>query len=169
MCLMLIAAGWAPGARASDSVDEYRLKAAFLYNFAAFTEWPAHAPPGMRLCVIGADPFGPSLDALVGKPVRGSTVSVLRVSRPADAAQCHVVFISASERAGLGALLESLKPHPVLTVADFENAARQGVMIGLALDNRHVQFEVNADTARAGRLNVSSKLLKLARNVYLKP
>ena len=149
------------------TVSEYDLKAAFLYNFAVFTEWPEQAPAGMNVCVLGTDPFGNALDLLTAKQVRSVPVVVQRISGSEKIRGCHVLFIGASEHARLAQILDVTRSLPVLTVADMKDAARRGVMIGLVMQDQRVTFEMNVAAARAARLSVSSKLIKLARNVYM--
>lgn len=149
--------------------SEYELKAAFVYNFASFTDWPPKAAPGMNVCVIGQDPFGPALDALEGKLVKGQSLSVRRISTFGEARSCRVLFISASEVKSLPRLLAEVKDLPILTVADMEDAAQQGVMIGFAIEKQRITFEINASAARHANIVLSSRLLSLARNVYAPP
>lgn len=147
-------------------VGEYDLKAAFLYNFAVFTEWPEQTPAGMNVCVLGTDPFGSALDHLKSKQVRSVPVVVQRITGTENIRGCHVLFISASERERLTQILDAARTLPVLTVADMKDAASNGVMIGLVMQEQRVTFEINVMSARAARLSISSKLIKLARNVY---
>lgn len=166
---MLLLALMIPGPVLGAGFSEYELKAAFIYNFAAFADWPPSAPPGMDFCVIGRDPFGRALDALKGKQVKGVGVSVRRIQTIADARRCHVLFISASEVDNLEQLLATVKDLPVLTVADTEGAVHQGVIIGFAIENQRITFEVNTAAAHSANIMLSSRLLKLARNVYPQP
>jgi hypothetical protein len=155
-----------PMQASANDVGEYDLKAAFLYNFAVFTQWPGDAPAGMQLCVIGTDPFGPALRKLEDKQVRTAAVAVQRITSNDGIRGCHVLFISASEAANLSRILEASRNLPVLTVADVPGAAASGVMIGLVMQEQRVKFEVNLNAARTARLSISSKLIGLARNVY---
>ncbi len=155
-----------PAARAAG-VGEYDLKAAFLYNFAVFTDWPEQAPAGMNVCILGTDPFGSALDILKGKQVRSVPVVVQRITGTENIRRCHVLFIGASEGNRLAQILDASRSLPVLTVADMKDAAGRGVMIGLVMQDQRVTFEINVMAARAARLNISSKLIKLARNVYM--
>lgn len=166
--LLLACAGLAAAPRAA-AVTEYELKAAFLYNFASFTEWPPPAAPGMAVCVLGHDPFGPALDALNGKTVQGAAIEVRRVSTATEARACRVVFIGTRNDADLDALLAALRDAPVLTVADGPDAARRGIMIGLVTEAGRVGFEINIAAARSAGLTLSSKLLRLARQIHPAP
>lgn len=157
------------GARASD-LAEYQVKAAYLYNFAKFVEWPERAFSGpdaaVTFCVIGDDLFGPALDALQTKTVKNRKVAVKRMSGTGDLGTCQVLFISPTEEDRLDAILLPLKGHPTLVVGDTERFARRGGMIGFLMERNKVVFEVNENAAKRAGLLVSSQLLKLARTVY---
>ena len=149
----------------SDELPEYRLKAAFLYNFAAFTEWPAEVGATLNLCVHGPDPFGAEIEPLNGKAVASRKLAVQRKATVESLKGCQVVFISSGAIGQLPRVLEVLRGLPVLTVADSPDAARQGVALNMSLAQNRVGFEANLDAARAARLNLSSKLLRLATEV----
>ena len=157
--------GFAPLARADD-LPEYRLKAAFLYNFALFTEWPAEVGSTLNLCVHGSDPFGRELDALAGKAVGVRSLAVQRKGNSEPLKGCHIVFIAAPAIASLPRVLDELRDTPALTVADTPGAARQGVALNMAVAQNRIAFEANLQAARAAHLNLSSKLLRLATEVH---
>ncbi len=155
----------APIAAAVEPVAEYALKAAYLYNFAGFTTWPGDSGPSIQLCVLGKDPFGAALDNLTGKAVGNSRLAVRRLDSGESIRDCQILFISASEKAALTTIVDSLRGASVLTVADIPGATEQGVMIEMTLDDRRVVFSVNAEAARRARLSISSKVLRLAKAV----
>lgn len=164
--LLCLGLGWfAPLARAAD-LSEYRLKAAFLYNFALYTEWPAEVGGALNLCILGQDPFGSDLDELHGKAAGARAIAVQRKGLGAPLAGCQIVFVTTSAMPTLPRVLEGLRGQPVLTVADSPGAARQGVMINMAVTNEKITFEADLRAARAARLELSSKLLRLATEVY---
>lgn len=154
-----------PLAQAAETASEYAVKAAFIYNFISFTTWPEPAPHP-RLCVLGRDPFGPALDNLAGKEAPGGRLEVRRLSTDESMRGCLVLFISDSERANLAAILERLEGAAVLTVTDLPEAAAKGVIIKLALEGQKVVFRVDNEAARRARIQLSSKLLRLAREVH---
>lgn len=154
----------APGALA-DELLEYRLKAAFLYNFAQFTEWPAEVGATLNLCIHGTDPFGKEIDALQDKAVGARSIAVQRRRTNESLKDCQVVFIAGSAIGNLSRVLEELRGLPVLTVADSPGAMRQGVALNMALAQDKVSFQANLLAARAAKLNLSSKLLRLATEV----
>jgi YfiR/HmsC-like len=154
----------APQTRANE-LPEYRLKAAFVYNFIAFTEWPAEAPPTLALCIVGADPFGADIDGLAGKVAQGRTIVVQRKAANETLRGCQVVFISGAVIEQLPRLLEGLRGQSVLTVADSPGAMRRGVALNMTVAQGKVTFEANLQAARAHSLALSSKLLRLATEV----
>jgi YfiR/HmsC-like len=162
--LLALAAAPAPAA-----VPEYQLKAAFLYNFATFTDWPPTAAAQMTVCVLGRDPFGAALDTLNGKTVQGTALSTRRIATAEEARDCRVLFIGAESGVDLAATLAALKGQPILTIAEDKDAMRRGAMIGLISDGERIAFDINTAAARDGGLALSSKLLRLARQVYPAP
>jgi hypothetical protein len=152
---------------AQSQPTEYGVKAAYLFNFMRFTQWPpAFADGPLRICVLGQDRFGPVLDTTVaGEAIDGRNVIALRISEPKEAPNCHILFISSSEDERLQEILLSIENLPVLTVSDAPHFVEQGGMIQFVLQQGKVRFEVNlAVCARAG-LTLSSDLLKLATRV----
>jgi hypothetical protein len=163
-CLGLALLAFAPTAL-SDDLPEYRLKAAFLYNFALFTEWPADTGATLTLCVYGRDPFGEEIDALQGKPVGARRIVVRRVTTIEGLTVCQVVFIVSPSGDGIPRVLSTLRGTSVLTVADAPGAARQGVALNMNVVNSKITFEANLTAVRAANLRLSSKLLSLATEV----
>jgi len=164
---LLLAAGIliAAGQTLAQATPEYRAKAGFLYNFIAFTEWPAKVGSSLSLCVYGADPFGEELNVLRGKSVNGRSLAIRSVSNPAQAKGCQVVFVSSSVIDSLPRLLDALQGEPVLTVADSTGALDSGVGINMLVRQSKIAFEINLVATRRAKLNVSSKLLRLASEV----
>jgi hypothetical protein len=154
-----------PGYACAQELPEYRLKAAFLYNFAQFTEWPADTPSSLTLCIVGNDPFDKELDSLAGRPVGQRLLALKRRTGTESLAGCQVVYIAPNVAAEVPRLLAALKNKPVLTVADSPGAMRQGVALNMMVSNGRVNFEANLLAARAAGLNLSSRLLRLATEV----
>ena len=149
----------------SDELPEYRLKAAFLYNFAAFTEWPADVGRTLNLCTYGKDPFGVELDGLNGKPVGARAITVQRKTTIDSLKSCQVIFVANTAIDQLPRVLASLRGLAALVVADSPGAVRQGAALNMALAQNRISFEANLDAARAARISLSSKLLRLATDV----
>jgi hypothetical protein len=167
LLVVLALAGSRP-ARAQSAVPEDEAKAAFIYNFAKFVDWPDDAFAGARepfvVGIIGDDPFGAVVERVLrGKVVRDRPLTVRRVARPADLDGCHVVFIGEGRQ--LPDVLQALDAHPVLTVGARDEFAPQGGMIGFLIEDQRLRFEVNLDAAERANLRISSQLLKLATRV----
>lgn len=168
----LVICGVAAAASASgpdDPPTEYQVKAAFLFNFAKFVEWPADAFAAgapLSICVVGEDPFGDNLDALTkGERLNSREIAVRRLKGDDAPRGCHVLFVSGSERRRLRQVLEEVHGGGVLTVSDIDEFARAGGMIRLTKQNYRIGFEINPQAAERARLKISSKLLSLAKIV----
>ncbi len=148
---------------------EYQVKAAFLFNFANFVEWPEEAfPSGGKyfvISVIGSDPFGGALDSLKGKTLKGRIVVVKYCIQAGDARDSQILFISSSERGNVNHIIKALKGSPVLTVGDQEGFCQAGGMINMTSQRNRVGFEINVAAAHRAGLQISSHLLKLAKEV----
>lgn len=167
--VVLAVAGGEVRSAAQNIADEYRLKAAFVYQFPQFVEWPAgavEAAPAISLCVARPSPFGPVLEQLVrGESLKGRPLTVREIASAADLAGCHVVFAPA--KSGLTAgLLKAAAGRPILTVGDADRFLDAGGIIALRVVDRRVRFEVNVAAAKTAGLHVSSQLLDLALRVH---
>jgi hypothetical protein len=166
--VLLGLAGWGRAAGASDF--EYEIKAAFLYNFAKFVEWPPEAFPQastpVSLCVFGDDPFDGSLDTVVrGETLNGRHLAVRRPRDVQEARECQVLFIGAAEKGRAPEALSALRGTSVLTVGEGKDFLDQGGVIRLFLEQNRVRFDINLDAAERNHLKISSKLLALARTI----
>ena len=166
--VLLLVAGWGSAAEASDF--EYAIKAAFLYNFAKFVEWPPETFPQastpVSLCIFGDDPFDGSLDTVVqGETLNGRRLAVRRTRDLPAARECQVLFVSASEKGRAFEALSALRGTSVLTVGEGKDFLDQGGVIRLFLEQNRMRFDVNLDAAERNHLKISSKLLALARTV----
>lgn len=151
----------------SPRADEYRVKAAFLFNFAKFIEWPPQAFAGqtasLTLCILGLDPFGNLLDdTLKGRAVSGRPIAIRRI---VDVEQgCHLVFISSSERKRLALLTDQLRGASVLTVSEEAGFTNVGGMIELFTAGESVQFNIAPAAVERSGLHASARLVALAAN-----
>ncbi len=160
--------------RAESNQLEYRVKAAFLYNFARFVEWPGRPENGREeaivLGVLGKDPFGASLDDTVrGRTIKKRPLTVRCFRSLQELEPCHVLFISRSESRRLAEILRALEYHSTLTVSDMEGFLRKGGMIHFVVEKGSVRFDINLEPAERAELAVSSQLLKVARTVKNRP
>ena len=146
---------------------EYALKAAFLYNFAKFVEWPKEAFPDestpIVLCIVGEDPFGTALEPVKGRPVHGRKTVIKRDVKPDELTTCHICFVGRPEEENLARILAELRDRHALTVGDVEGFAQRGGVIGLVTVEDEIHLEINVDAAERAGLTVSSRLLKLGR------
>jgi hypothetical protein len=154
-----------------DSPTEYQVKAAFLYNFAKFVQWPANAfrsdSSAIIIGILGKDPFGHDLDRMLAtENLHGRRFLVLRLRDDQDLKICHILFITpfqAMQRwPKIGGDLEGAS---VLTIGENEQFAKDGGMIRFVMTGNKVGFEINLETVRKARLQISSRLLRLATNV----
>jgi hypothetical protein len=155
---------------AQSQVDEYQLKAAFLFHFAQFVEWPAGAlglsDNPFLICIAGEDPFHGDLEEAVrGKFIAAKVVRIRHIKQVQEGAGCHVVFIGKDESGHLSQLIATLRNMPVLTVGESENFLQSGGIIRFCMEDRKVRFEINKEAAEAANLKISSRLLLLAKTV----
>lgn len=162
---LLALTGTAVGAPAAPSVKE--VKAAFLCSFAEFVEWPAAANQGpVTIGVLGEDPFGSLLETTAKvRALQTKALEIHRLTRMEDAVRFRIVFVSASEAPKLDHVLRSLEGTSVLTVSDIPGFAARGGVIGFVLEGKRVRFEINVAAAERSGLQISSRLLNLARIV----
>jgi len=155
--------------RAQSAPTEYQVKAAYLYNFAKFVEWPPEVmslDSSFNICVLGHNPFDATLSTTtVGESVKGKKVAVKTISRAQDGASCQILFISSSEEVRLKEILAVLDNTSVLTVSDMPYFTRRGGMIQFVTEANRIRFEVNLTSAERTGLILSSQLLKVAIGV----
>jgi hypothetical protein len=156
---------WAQRPKPTD----YQVKAAYLYNFGRFIEWPrvvtAKSGP-FTVCVLGQDPFGSTLDAtMAGETIAGRNVVAKRISTPEESVNCQILFLSAAEAGRLNKIMEGLDKAAVLTVSDMPQFAQRGGMIQFVLEGNRVRFEVNLIATQHAGLTLSSDLLRVATAV----
>ena len=150
---------------------EYDVKAALLFNFTRFVEWPARAFAGpsspVVIGILGPDPFDGMLDRLVrDETCGGRPIVVARFSQVSAVRDCHLLFINASERGRLARITAALRGRPILTVGDFDGFTTGGGMIRLKTgEESKVQLRVNLEAIKAADLVMSAKLLRVAESV----
>ncbi len=150
--------------------SEYQVKAAFLFHFAQFVDWPREAfkdaATPLTYCTVGEDPFHGALDAsLDGKTIDGRPARVVHFKQAQEIQGCQILFLGTPEKKFISATLANLKASPVLTVGESENFVQQGGMIGFFLEDNKVRFEINLDAAGRAKLKISARLLALAKTV----
>jgi YfiR/HmsC-like len=174
-CLFLILYLAATGnLRASSTAEEYSIKAAFLFHFAQFVEWPEgafrKADSPLVYCTIGEDPFQGLLDAtLKDKTIGAHAFQIRHLKQIQDAEGCHLVFVGEGEKKQILAALAVLKGSPILTVGESERFVQEGGIIAFCLEENKIRFEINLEAAEKANLKISSRLLALAKTVIGKP
>ena len=171
--VLLLTSAWALPFRsihAQDAPTEYQVKAAYLFNFLKFVEWPgdpiANTNGHWVIGIVGDNPFGDELTQIVsGKTIQGRELLVRRFQPGEDLHACHVLFISASEKKRLPSVLATLSGSSVLTVGDMDHFIESGGMIQFVMEEKRVRFAIDVGASSQARLKVSSKLLSLARTV----
>jgi len=168
--LLLAACFVTPNRGECAVASEYEIKAAFLFNFAKFVDWPASSFAGrdspIVIGVLGSDPFGGVLDStLRNEDVKGRKLVVKRSNQLGDLKGCHIVFVSSSEQSHVGSIIQELKDRPVLTVGDMPGFAGHGGIVNFIMRDRKVGFEINPAAADKAGLKISSQLLRLAKIV----
>ena len=166
--LFLAGVRWASAQ--TNTSSEYQVKAAFLFHFAQFVDWPpeafkdAGAP--LTYCTVGEDPFHGALDAsMSGKTIDGRPVRVLHFKLSQEVQTCQILFLGAPEKKSLSATLVNLGESPVLTVGESQDFIGQGGMIGFLWEDNKVHFEINLEAAERAKLKISARLLTLAKKV----
>jgi hypothetical protein len=159
---------------ATPPPTEYQVKAAFIYKFASYIQWPpitgvASARPFV-IGIFGKDPFGQSFDQIVrGQSVQGRPVVIRRLQGIEDASSCDILFISDSEKGNLRRIFAVLHDAPVLTIGDADRFGERGGMIHLTTENNRIRFDINVKAIERARLKAASQLLRLARIVEESP
>jgi hypothetical protein len=168
--VLALALSWPLQPARGQTVDEYKIKAAFLYKFAKFVEWPPQAfrtpADPIVICVLGRNPFGDVLDRIVaGQSVDGRSFAVRPISGEPQIAGCHILFVSSSERKRMAAIVNAAESAATLTVGETDTFAVEGGMIELRVEDGRVRLQVNLSTAEKAGLHLSSTLLSLAKIV----
>jgi len=166
LSVLLLLRPLTPCATGNEAMPEYTMKAAFLYNFSLFTEWPDLPNNTFNVCIFGHPPFGYALDTIEGKQVYGRPIKVSYLTNHGNIKNCQMLYLDASESVGVEKILRKIDTAAVLTVTDSPEVMQHGFMIAMLVENNHIVLEINQKAAQRARLNISSKLLRLAKTVY---
>lgn len=166
MVFALVASLGVVRAFAAEPLTEAQVKAAYVYNFVKYVEWPATAfataQSPVVLCVSAGDGLRGAFAAIDGKQAQGRALQLRRAVRPDEYRACHILFVPESEERGAAELLRRVGSLPVLTVGEHDGFTAAGGVIGFVVRDDRVQFEINPDAAARADLKVSSRLLQLA-------
>ena len=149
-------------------LPEYEIKAAFIYKFTKFIDWPAQAfsdpSDPFSIGILGKDPFSNILEqTFMGKTVNGREWIVKRSNSVEELKKCHILFISSSEKKRLAEIIEVIKFANILTIGDMDQFAESGGIIGLNEQDKKISIEINVEAAKQAGLTISSKLLILGK------
>ncbi len=166
LCAMLLGSGTHLAAQSVSK--EYQIKAAFIFNFAQFVQWPAtvmtNADTPFSIGVLGEDPFGKALDETVqGEAINGHKIVLQHAQRINDLTNCQIIFICKSEKSRLKEIMTGIDSGAILTVSEIDGFAENGGIINFYLVGNKVHFEINPAIAHRANLKVSSQLLSLGR------
>jgi len=146
------------------------IKAAFVYNFAKFVEWPDcndefDADNPITLCIMGKGPIVEAFESLRGKKLHNRSLEIKHVSALEDVKACQILFITDSETKRIKKVIDALSGMHVLTIGDVKEFVDQGGVIELVMDERKIRFNINLKAAKKADLTISSRLLKLAKEI----
>jgi len=145
---------------------EYQIKAAFIYNFLKFIDLPKVKENGtINVCIFGDDPFGKAIYLLEGKKVGNKTLHIKKIDEVKKISGCQVVFFPASQKDKLKEALEFAKKKPILTIGEVPHFLDMGGVINFVIIDGKIRFEINESIARELGIKISSRLLRLARQV----
>jgi hypothetical protein len=157
------------GRTESSQLSEYEVKAAYLYNFAKFVEWPAASFPRdstpLTICIVGKSPINEIIESLTGKTIKNRRLVIRQYSKIEDLGECQILFINAAAKTSLTQLLTATSSRAILTVSDSKGFVSSGGTIEFVPAGDKIRFEINNQTALRGNLKISSHLLRLATTV----
>jgi hypothetical protein len=156
----------------AQDVTEVRLKGAFIYNFARFTDWPADALPASTIsaCVVGDRAISDSLlRAVAGARLNGRSIQVSFIDPKGPFPTCHMLYVSGVDRARMTEIVMQIRETPVLTVSDDDAFIKAGGIIQIFIESGKMRFRINPRSAKRARLQISSRLLALADLLDVEP
>lgn len=174
LAAVLISQTMASTPASSQTPSEAEITAAFIVNFARFTEWPpnsfADASTSLTVGVLGAEDVRAALEKFAGgKELNGRKVIIRQVSMAADARTCQVVFILVAKENIVVEVLKAARETSTLTIGQSEDILSRGAMIRLFVENSKMRFDVNLTAISSAKIHLSSRLLALARNIVSLP
>jgi hypothetical protein len=155
------------GQTAPTDAAAYESEAALIFKIGKFVRWPAgtftHSPGILRLCILGTDEGGESIDSLAGQKLQEKVIAIARITTSEQpATECHMIFIRKSERDRVAAVLQSIARNPVLTISDIEGFASEGGMVGFSSADGRVHFQINVAASKRVGLTIGAQLLQIA-------
>jgi hypothetical protein len=161
------------GAADDPGILEHRVKAAFLYKFASYVDWPASSSPRpgepFTIAIVGSEPIADELSKMVtGRTLNDRPVVVKRLKAGESLTNVHILFIGERENMRLQSLVLNAQAQSILTVTESEGALNQGSVINFVVPERKVRFEISMESAERSKLKLSSRLLAVAQQVRMR-
>ncbi len=157
---------------AAEPEREYQIKAAFLYKFLLFAEWPEDVTDEfrdtIRIGIIGKDSFGNAFEPVEGEIINGRKLIIKRFGKDVSTVmlrKCHILFISSSLKKDVDKILEPLNEYPIITVSEVKGFTQSGGMINFVIKKKRVGFEINMSAAESAGIKFRSKLLRVAQRI----
>jgi hypothetical protein len=156
--------------QAKEQSIEYKVKAAYIYNFSKFTDWPDdfsfEKHQSFTICILGKDPFGTAINPIENKTVHGHHIKLIYFSQMnSKVSTCKILFIAEAEEGFVQSILLALSNTRVLTIGESPNFATSGGIIGFVIRDGRVQLQINETAAAQAKLNFDPRLLKLGELV----
>jgi hypothetical protein len=166
---LVVALPYLPASATAEEVPEFAVKAAYIYKFGTFIEWPestfASSTSPATLCVVGDDPFGPTLDkAGDDQHLNGHAIVIKRLKTVGKDSGCQILFVDGSDARRAAQALEAVRGEGILTITDGAQSADATGIINFVIADKRVRFEIDDQAAAANQLTISSKLLGLAKS-----
>jgi len=147
-------------------LPEYAVKAAFIYNFTLFTRWPALSDNTLRICTLHADRLREELEQFVNEELHEAKLDLHKITRSPEVTRCQAIFLSEEDLSQASNILSLIEENPILTITDVPELAEKGVMIYMKIENQKMVFEINLSTVKKSGLQLSSRLLNLAKKIH---
>lgn len=161
---MVFSAGWC-GHACAQVVDEWKAKAALIYNLILFTEWQVAPTENLGICVLKESALTKELSKFQGRVMRNAALRIIKVSESSGFSQCSVLLMDTDSLKSISNIRKNLEGLSVLTIMDEEDIWHEGVMISISVFRDRIVFDIDLKSAQASRISISSKLLRLARGV----
>lgn len=160
--LLALASCFGTFASVADSASEYELKAALLFKFTQFIDWPAPLNGTFNICIYGKDPFGGALININGKKVQQAFMAVKYPHTPGEVQDCHMLFLDQTDAKRLSVMVTGL---PILTISDDPGAWDENVMIVFIANPNNIEFNVNRSAAQRVGIDFRAQMLQLAHSL----
>jgi len=149
---------------AEENPLEYKIKAAYLYNFTKFISWPENESETFNICLVGKDPFGSIINPIEKRTVKSKPIRLFRLETAADTQHCQIVYLSSLTRkpVTLAGILTIASLTPSLTVGELKSFTQSGGMIAFFQKQGKVKLHINLKVLRNSGLDISAKLLEVA-------